>query len=166
MVDELQILLSSAPRFDHTNYQKIRPVAGLDIAFQKGETYTRKNGEVMDRIVRIGFTNNLLRRITFHYEGDNASSVFRANVGEALGDKTDEAAVTGYFAENISFAIIPNGEVLKARLIATLFQDDTFYSSAGWLGEKAGMNKLWQTNNLNGPVLNRQQVFQLRNLMM
>jgi len=165
MTDELQTLLANTPRFDSTNYQNIRPIAGLDIAFQKGETYTTGDGQVMDRIVRIGFANNLLQRISYHYEGGNAQSVFRSNIGQALGDEANESAVSDYFAENISFAIVPNGRVLKARLIATLFQNKSFHHSADWLGTKAGLSKLWQSNNLNGPVLNQQQVFQLRNLV-
>ena len=165
MVDELQVLLNNAPRFDSTNFKNIRPIAGLDIAFQKGETFTRPDGQVLDRIVRIGFTNNLQQRIAFHFEGENAQSVFRANVGLALGDEADEAAVTSYFAENISFAIVPNGRVLKARFVATLFQNEDFKHSEDWLGLKAGLSKLWQANNLNGPTLNSQQVFQLRNLL-
>lgn len=165
MIDELQILLNKASRYDSNNYKNIKPIAGLDIAFERGENYTTGDGKLTDRIVRIGYTNNVLQRISFHYEGTMEGSVFRENVGQALGKETDEAAVSDYFARNISFAIVPNGKVLKARLIATLFQNDSFNHSPDWLGLKANMNKLWQTNNLQGPVLNAQQLFQLNNLM-
>ena len=161
MIDQLHSLLNKSQRYDINNFETIPEFAGLDIAFEKGQLYNGTDGTVTDRIVRIGFSGNLQQRIAFHFEGINGQSVFRQNIATALGKEDEDAPVSDYMRDNISFAIVPNAGPLKARFIATLFQNPDFKHSDPWLGAQAGLDKLWQTNNLNGAPLNQQMFDQL-----
>ena len=82
----LHALGAALPRHDHAFARADLPANGLYFFFERGET-VEVNGQVIDRIVRIGThkkEGRLPGRLGDHFAGNRRGSVFRLHLGGAL----------------------------------------------------------------------------------
>lgn len=178
LVLKLHQLFNSLHRFHFVNEKNVvLPSNGIYIFFEKGENYVTPEGEILDRIVRIGthkVDGRLFERLKNHFKGSVKSSVFRKCVAECLqvkeyknkiSEKITETDISKYMQENFSFVVFEvktKTERLKweYKLIQTISKAvflGEITPSEKWLGKFSPINEitkggLWQKEGVYDEV--------------
>ena len=178
LVLKLHRLFNSLHRFHFVNEKNVDlPSNGIYIFFEEGENYVTPQGEILDRIVRIGthkVDDRLFERLKNYFEGSVKSSVFRKCVAECLqvkehknktSEKITETDISKYMQENFSFVVFEvktKTERLKweYKLIQTISKAvflGEITPSEKWLGKFSPINEitkggLWQKEGVYDEV--------------
>ena len=186
---ELHKLFNSQRRFKYPLEKEEKnaiPKNGIYIFFEKGETYETPEGEILDRIVRVGIhkKDGLLRsRLNQHFKGNSRASSFRRYVGQSIQNKKGiqnkgkllEQEISIYMQKNLSFVVFEVEEKdrrisIESKIISTLSNDKTI-PSKDWLGNysiqpKIKESGLWLVQELYKENLTQEEFEELKQIVL
>jgi len=155
-----KFLLDNAKIFHYNDIINISHQQGIYVMYEKGQTDVNNQ----QRIVRIGMSTDLRKRISNHFNGKKGDSVFVKHIHTSLLNRQEinslnniiiEDHVSDYINKNISFNLIyvstdKNVVVeLEKRMIRTVAKYSKGLNVSNWLGKNCNNKKVQDYNIWN-----------------
>jgi hypothetical protein len=138
--DKLYQILEQGQKFGADDVKKIQEISGLYFAFEKDG---RHNGG--GRVIRVGATGNLKKRITHHFSGSKNGDRFCECINYALKNNqmADTKKEVAAYLSNCYFVLVQADEKeayrLKSLSVSTIANCKDCLPNTNWIGNRSGL---------------------------